>query len=67
MVNWKNYLFLAGLLLLGACSEDSQQGYDEARAQQTLNEMKGVYDGTVMVNNLPTAASWRRLSIPSRR
>ena len=55
MVNWKNYLFLAGLLLLGACSEDSQQGYDEARAQQTLNEMKGVYDGMVMVNNLPQA------------
>ena len=42
-------------MLLGACSEDSQQGYDEARAQQTLNEMKGVYDGTVMVNNLPQA------------
>ena len=55
MRNWKNYLLLAGLLLLGACSEDSQQGYDEASAQQTLDNMKGVYDGTVMVNNLPQA------------
>ena len=44
MRNWKNYLLLAGLLLLGACSEDSQQGYDEASAQQTLDNMKGVYD-----------------------
>ena len=49
----KCLILLLGLLILGACSESNDEGYDVNGAQQEYNRMKGTYQGNVVVNNLP--------------
>lgn len=55
MKQLRNLFLMLGLLALNACSEDTAQSYNVDDAQQIYNQMKGTYNGTVMVNNLPTA------------
>ncbi len=50
----RSLVFVLGLLPFCACSDDTSQGYNVDEAQQIFNKMKGTYDGTVMVNNLPS-------------
>lgn len=53
MIRLKYCILCLGLFLCGACSDSSEEGYDTGSAQQIYNDLRGTYQGTVTVNNLP--------------
>ena len=52
-------LLICAMALMGcvACDEGTEPSYTDEYGQQAYNDMKGTYEGNIMVNNLPQKLS----------
>jgi len=46
-------LFTVAVIIIASCSSDSTKEYSKENAQEVFNDLKGTYQGSVLVNNLP--------------
>ncbi len=48
----KQFVLFIGLLLFFSCSDSNNESYNTGDAQQVYDQMKGTYQGRILVNNI---------------